>query len=126
MSGRANRDGFFGTARRRRGWNISARPDSARPARLPGGDILVLERRYTLIGGVAALLRRLPQESIRRGARLDGAEIARLQPPLNVDNMEGIAARRDGDGGTLIYLLSDDNNSVLQRTLLLMFELRAN
>ena len=86
----------------------------------------MLERRYTLIGGVAALLRRLPQESIRRGARLDGAEIARLQPPLNVDNMEGIAVRRDGAGGTLIYLLSDDNNSVLQRTLLLMFELRAN
>ena len=117
MSGRANRDGLFG----------AARLEYKRAARFrPAGDILVLERRYTLIGGVAALLRRLPQESIRRGARLDGAEIARLQPPLNVDNMEGIAVRRNGAGGTLIYLLSDDNYSVLQRTLLLMFELRAN
>jgi hypothetical protein len=37
--------------------------------------------------------------------------------------MEGIAARRDAAGRTLIYLLSDDNYSILQRTLLLMFEL---
>ncbi|MBT3627577.1 MAG: esterase-like activity of phytase family protein, partial [Rhodospirillaceae bacterium] len=45
-------------------------------------------------------------------------------PPLTVDNMEGIAVRRDGAGHTLVYLVSDDNFSVLQRTLLLMFELK--
>ena len=38
--------------------------------------------------------------------------------------MEGIAIRRDSAGRTLIYLLSDDNFSFMQRTLLLMFELR--
>ena len=126
---RASKPGWIlqdGAAAARLEYKRAARFRPTGAARLPGGDILVLERRYTLIGGVAALLRRLPQESIRRGARLDGAEIARLQPPLNVDNMEGIAVRRNGAGGTLIYLLSDDNNSVLQRTLLLMFELRAN
>jgi hypothetical protein len=38
--------------------------------------------------------------------------------------MEGISARRDlGSGRTLIYMISDDNYSALQRTLLLMFEL---
>jgi hypothetical protein len=98
------------------------RPTGA--ARLPDGDIVVLERRYTLIGGVAALLRRIASETIRPGARLDGPEIARLAPPITVDNMEGIAARRDSAGGTLIYLVSDDNFSILQRSLLLMFELR--
>ena len=94
-----------------------------RAARLPDGDILVLERRYTLIGGVAALLRIVPEASIKAGALLDGPELARLAPPLAVDNMEGIAVRRDSAERTLIYLISDDNFSVLQRTLLLMFEL---
>ena len=98
------------------------RPTGA--TRLGDGDILVLERRYTLIGGVAALLRRISKHSIQPGALLDGVELARLAPPLTVDNMEGISARQDSAGRTLIYLLSDDNYSVLQRTLLLMFELR--
>ncbi|MBT3170934.1 MAG: esterase-like activity of phytase family protein [Rhodospirillaceae bacterium] len=98
------------------------RPTGA--TRLPDGNILTLERRYTLIGGVAALLRIVPEASIRNGAVLDGPEIARLAPPLTVDNMEGIAVRRDGAGHTLVYLVSDDNFSVLQRTLLLMFELK--
>ena len=101
---------------------VNFRPTGA--TRLPDGDILALERRYTIIGGVAALLRRIPSESIWPGARLDGPELARLAPPLTVDNMEGIAARRDNAGRTLVYLLSDDNFSVLQRTLLLMFELQ--
>jgi hypothetical protein len=38
--------------------------------------------------------------------------------------MEGISARRDAAGGkTLVYLISDDNFSAVQRTLLMMFEL---
>ena len=97
------------------------RPTGA--TRLPDGDILTLERRYTIIGGVAALLRVIPRETIQSGALLDGPELARLAPPLTVDNMEGIAVRRDSAGRTLIYLISDDNFSVLQRTLLMMFEL---
>lgn len=105
-------------------YNRAARFRPTGAARLADGDIIVLERRYTLIGGVAALLRRVAGDSIRPGALLDGPEIARLAPPLSVDNMEGIAARRDSAGRTLIYLLSDDNFSILQRTLLLMFELR--
>jgi len=101
---------------------VNFRPTGA--ARLAGGDILALERRYTIIGGVAALLRRIPKESLHAGAILDGPEVARLAPPLAVDNMEGIAVRQNNAGRTLIYLVSDDNFSALQRTLLLMFELR--
>lgn len=97
------------------------RPTGA--TRLPDGNILTLERRYTLIGGVAALLRIVPEASIRAGALLEGPEVARLAPPLTVDNMEGVAVRRDSAGRIFVYLISDDNFSVLQRTLLLMFEL---
>ncbi len=89
-------------------------------ATLPGGDVVVLERRYPPIG---VRVRRLAKEAIVPGAVLRGEEIARLEGSLTVDNMEGVAARRGPGGETLVYLLSDDNASPLQRTYLLMFEL---
>jgi len=42
---------------------------------------------------------------------------------LAVDNFEGIAVRQDSNGDTLVYIVSDDNYSPLQRTLLLQFRL---
>lgn len=87
---------------------------------LPSGDLLVLERRFPPIG---ARLRLLPAASIKAGGLLDGAQIARLEGSLQLDNMEGIDARRGPAGETLIWLISDDNYSFLQRTLLLMFRL---
>lgn len=90
---------------------------------LPDGNLLVLERRFNWLGGPAARLVVVEARQIRPGAVLDGREIAVLRLPYTVDNMEGVAARRGADGETLIYLLSDDNFSALQRTLLLMFAL---
>jgi hypothetical protein len=90
---------------------------------LPDGDLLVLERRFTWLGGPAARLVVVEAEQVRPGAVLDGREIAEIRLPHTVDNMEGVAARRGAAGETLIYLLSDDNFSALQRTLLLMFAL---
>jgi hypothetical protein len=89
-------------------------------ALLPSGDILVLERRFPPVG---ARLRRLSAASIAPGAVLDGLEIARLEGSLNVDNMEGIDVQRAAFGETLVWILSDDNYSFLQRTLLLHFRL---
>ncbi len=43
--------------------------------------------------------------------------------PLTIDNFEALATRRGPDGEILIYLMSDDNFSFFQRTLLLMFAL---
>ncbi|MDP6707209.1 MAG: esterase-like activity of phytase family protein [Alphaproteobacteria bacterium] len=92
-------------------------------ARLPNGDLLVLERRYSLLGGAGARLRRLAKADIKAGARLKGQEIARLEWPLTVDNFEGLAVAPAPGGGTLVYLLSDNNFSPLQDTLLLQFRL---
>lgn len=100
---------------------IPFRPTDA--AVLPSGDIVVLERRFSLIGGVASRLSIVARPSIKPGATLAGKEVARLRPPLIVENFEGVAARRDGTGRTLLYLISDDNFNIIQRTLLLMFEL---
>ncbi|MFQ5896673.1 MAG: esterase-like activity of phytase family protein [Candidatus Methylomirabilia bacterium] len=94
-------------------------------AALASGDVLLLERRYSLVGGPAARIRRLPRASLRAGTQLGGPEIARLELPLAVDNFEGLAVREDPEGGTLLYLISDDNYESYQRTLLLQFRLGA-
>ncbi len=92
-------------------------------AALPDGGLLVLERRFTWIGGVASRIVRITPPELRSGKILRGAEIAALERPLVVENFEGIDIRRAADGKTLVYLVSDDNFNVLQTTLLLMFEL---
>ena len=97
------------------------RPTAA--ARLPDGDILLLERHFTPLTGVSARLRRIPGDTVEPGARLQGRLLAALKSPLAVDNLEGLAVRQSEAGETLIYLLSDDNFNILQRTLLLHFRL---
>ncbi len=92
-------------------------------AALPNGDVLLLQRRFTFSGGMGARLSRIPAARIKAGGRLIDEELARLAPPLSVDNFEGLAVHPDPGGGWLIYLLSDDNFSPLQRTLLLQFHL---
>ena len=111
------------------GWSVLtyATRDGFSPtgaATLPGGDVVVVERRFTLRGGVAVRLVRIDSATIRPGARLEGRVLAEIRPPLTVDNFEGVDARRGPDGETLIYVVSDDNYNPAQRTLLLMFELR--
>ncbi len=91
---------------------------------LPGGDLLVVERSFNLFDGVAIRLQRIAASRIRAGATLQGTTLAVLRRPLTLDNMEGVAARRHPvTGETLLYLISDDNFSLLQQTLLLVFAL---
>ena len=111
------------------GWaGITYRPTGIfRPTaavRLPSGAILVLERALSFGFDLTARLVLLQASAIAPGARLGGTEVAVLRYPLVVDNMGGLASRQNVAGQTLIYLISDDNFSALQRTLLLMFELR--
>ena len=92
-------------------------------ATLPNGDVLVLSRHYSLLGGARARLERVPAEAIKAGATLRGTLVARFQHPLTADNFEGVAVVQDEDGATLVYILSDDNFNFFQRTLLLLFRL---
>ena len=92
-------------------------------AALPNGDVLLLQRRFTLVGGAGARISRIPAARIKAGGLLIDEELAQLTPPMAVDNFEGLAVRRDPRGGWLIYLLSDDNFNPLQRTLLFQFHL---
>jgi hypothetical protein len=42
---------------------------------------------------------------------------------FQIDNMEGMALRPGPNGGAVITLLSDDNQSMIQRTIFLQFAL---
>lgn len=52
-----------------------------------------------------------------------GPVLISLKLPGTTDNFEGIAAERKGDK-TRLYILSDDNFSTVQRTLMLAFDVR--
>jgi hypothetical protein len=90
---------------------------------LPDCNVAVLERSFTIGEGVRARVVYVPAKTIRPGATLRGEELAEFRQPLTVDNMEGIAARKGDKGEPLIYLISDNNFSGFQRTILMMFEL---
>ncbi len=90
-------------------------------ALLPDGDLLLLERRVSLLEGFVNRLSLIEGATVKPGAVLQPHELAILSAPLSVDNFEAVAARRAPDGSTLIYVLSDDNQRLLQRTLLLQF-----
>lgn len=53
-------------------------------------------------------------------------KIASLSRPFPVDNFEGITATRLEDGTIRLYIISDDNFSSKQRTLLLAFDVLAS
>jgi hypothetical protein len=89
-------------------------------AALNNGDVLVLERRYVPFGILSARLTRVKAGSLRPGAKLAGKELLKLEQPLAVENFEGIAVQQTSNG-TMIFIVSDDNYSSFQQTLLLQF-----
>ena len=91
--------------------------------RLPGGDLLVLERSYSFLGGLVVRLVQVEQTQLDEPPKLRPRALGELKPPLTLDNFEAIDSRRGPSGETLVYILSDDNFSPWQRTLLLQFAL---
>ena len=94
---------------------------------LDSGASLLLERRYSVASGPACRIRRLEADAIRPGALADGPVLFEADDRFEIDNMEGIAIHPDpASGETIVTLVSDDNFSPLQRTLLLEFSLAGN
>lgn len=90
---------------------------------LPDGDLLVLERRFGFSIGVGTRIRRISGADLKPGALVDGEVLMEAGLSSRIDNMEGITTWQTPDGETRIAILSDDNYSTLQRTLLLEFRL---
>jgi hypothetical protein len=83
----------------------------------------VLERRFRYSEGVKMRIRRIAESEPKRGCLIEGETLLEADYNLNIDNMEGIAAHRVVSGETILTLISDDNFSLLQRTLLMRFAL---
>lgn len=90
---------------------------------LPDGDLLLLERRFSITSGVAMRLRRIPAGAIRPGSIADGPVLLEADMGYQIDNMEALDVWRSADGATMVSMLSDDNHSILQRNLYLEFRL---
>jgi hypothetical protein len=97
--------------------------DVSDAALLPGGDILLLERRFSWTSGLAVRMRRIALGEIKPGALVDGPVLFEADLGYEIDNMEGLSVHRGADGEIVLTLISDDNFSPLQRTLLLQFTL---
>jgi hypothetical protein len=89
----------------------------------PNGDLLLLERRFSWLGGLGIRMRRVALARLLPGVVVDGAVIFAADLGQQVDNMEGLSVHRTAAGETVLTLISDNNFSVLQRTLLLQFTL---
>ncbi|WP_442895497.1 esterase-like activity of phytase family protein [Bradyrhizobium sp. AZCC 1719] len=90
---------------------------------LPSGGLLLLERKFSWLGGVGIRIRRIALASIAPGAVIDGPVIFEADLGSEIDNLEGIDAHVTPEGETVLTLVSDDNFSMIQRNLLLQFAL---
>ena len=90
---------------------------------LPSGDLLVLERKFSPLSGIGIRIRRIALASVAPGAIVDGPSIFNADLNDEIDNMEGIDAHVTPEGDTVLTMISDDNFSMIQRTLLLQFTL---
>ncbi|MBZ9680123.1 MULTISPECIES: esterase-like activity of phytase family protein [unclassified Mesorhizobium] len=88
---------------------------------LPDGDLLLLERSFTMAGGLKMRLRRIYGESVEKGAVADGPVLLQADMGYQIDNMEGLDVWSRDDGALMVSLISDDNHSILQRNLYLEF-----
>lgn len=90
---------------------------------LPDGDLLVLERRFSLATSIGMRIRRIPGETIRPGALVDGAVLIDADFSYRIDNMEGMDIVSGPGGEPRIIITSDDNHSLFQNTLMLEFRI---
>jgi hypothetical protein len=88
-----------------------------------GGDLLLMERRFRRPLSLSVRVRRILRAEIAAGAVLDGDVLMEASLSDEIDNMEAISAHRAPDGTIVLTMMSDDNQSLLQRTLLLQFGL---
>lgn len=102
--------------------------DGVRPVEatlLPDGRVLILGRRLSLPFRFVTTLSIADPAQMRIGSVWHARQIARLRDSDLSDNYEGMAVEEDSDGRLIVWLASDDNQSVIvQRSLLLRLETR--
>lgn len=118
---------FYGdpVAQPRRGFRFNFVPpegyDVTDMTVLPDGRWLILSRRFARLR-FSSTLTIVDPAQVTPGATVRGRDVATIAAPLLHDNFEGVAATREA-GTTIIWLVSDDNQFALQRSLLFKFRL---
>jgi hypothetical protein len=89
-------------------------------AQLPDGRVLILMRRlaWPFPARFAGRIAIADPRDIRPGEPWQGKQVAMLSSSLPVDNFEAMAITPGADGRVVVWLLSDANSGVTQRTLL--------
>lgn len=89
-------------------------------AQLPDGRVLILMRRlvWPFPLHFAGRIMIANPADIRPGRTWQATEVVKLASVLPVDNFEGLAIAPHKDGTVTVWLISDDNAAVTQRTLL--------
>lgn len=90
---------------------------------LPDGRLLVLERAVSLLRGFQCRVRAVPAAAIAEGRVMSGPLVAWFRAGLWAENCEGIHALPTADGGAEVLIISDNNHSPLQRTILMQLHL---
>ena len=86
---------------------------------LPDGRILILHRVFSIWNHWDCTLAVADSATIRPGRPWRARTIARFVTPGLADNFEGLAVLPDPRGGYTLWLVSDDNRMLWQRSLLL-------
>jgi hypothetical protein len=97
--------------------------DATDGAFLPNGDLILLERRFSMLGGLGMRMRRIKAADIRPGAVVDGELLIEADMGAEIDNMEGLDVVMAADGTPHLILVSDDNGNFFQRNVMLEFRL---
>ena len=78
-------------------------------ALLPDGRLLILNRRFAWLDGLFGAADVADAAGLaRRAATIEGREVATLESPLTVDNMEALSVTVE-NGRTIVWIASDDN-----------------
>lgn len=121
--------------RRQAGFPMFAGPDGEAITRLdlpaphkitgadlgPDGRYYIVQRDYSVLTGVSIRIRRLHAGADGLPDDSTVETLARFESASGIDNMEGISVWSDSQGRLRLALISDDNFSLFQRTLLLDF-----
>ena len=83
----------------------------------PAGGWFIVQRLFTPPLNMQARVRHMAPDGTL------SEPLIHLRPPASTDNFEGVAAVATSTG-TRLYLLSDDNDNFIQKTLLLAFDVR--
>jgi hypothetical protein len=89
---------------------------------LPDGRVLIVNRRLGFPDGFTIKLTLIDPEAIIEDQVIARRVIATLASPLLRDNMEGITLTEE-NGQTIVWMISDNNFNIWQRTLLMKFAL---